>query len=82
MVCIIVFLWVYLVLGLSRSNSLCSSFNAGTAGVVGSTREDKFEEGDRVIVAGYRRGTVRFIGQTKFATGLSNTAVTICSKTW
>jgi len=45
--------------GVSRSNSLCSDFG-----------DDKnFEIDDRVTVAGHKKGTIRFIGETKFAQG-------------
>lgn len=45
--------------GISRSNSICSEF----------TDDLKFEIDDRVVAAGYKKGTIKFIGETKFAPG-------------
>ena len=33
--------------------------------------EMKYVEGDRVVAAGFKKGTIRFIGETKFAPGES-----------
>jgi len=48
--------------GLSRSMSSRSS-------LYGSLTEDEVTIGDRVIVAGQRKGVVRFSGETDFAPG-------------
>lgn len=45
--------------GISRSNSVCSDIGD----------DAKFVEGDRVVAAGFKKGTIRFIGETKFAPG-------------
>ena len=34
-----------------------------------SLSDSEMESGDRVIVAGQRKGTIRFIGETQFAPG-------------
>ncbi|XP_067945345.1 CAP-Gly domain-containing linker protein 4-like isoform X2 [Watersipora subatra] len=44
--------------GLSRSNSICSDLG------------EEFAEGDQVVAAGFKRGIIRFIGETKFAPGV------------
>lgn len=43
-------------------------------------QSDSIEPGDRVIVAGQRKGTVRFVGETKFAPGMF--AVASCTLTF